>query len=228
MANGVYFVFSNPPAGVRETEYSDWYERHVGEIIAGPGFAGARRYWLSPAGGDRPPTIYRHLSLYELDGDSRTAMAELGRRMAAGQLALPDWFGQIRFASLHGVALEDADVHLPDHAYLVFSTPPPQIGFDAYDDWYTIHLRENLTADGFEAGWRFRLVADTVDPVVPCEATYAAIYEVSAELPALRRALVESRDDGRRITYPEWFGQISFASVDCLAITPYVAAAVRS
>jgi hypothetical protein len=227
MANSVYFVFSNPPPGVGEAEYSDWYEQHAREIVTGPGFAGARRYWLSPVVGG-PPTNYRHLSLYELDGEtSRPAMAELSNRMAADELTLREWFGQIRFASFDGVALEDEGVRLPDHAYLVFSVPPVEIAFDAYDDWYAIHLRENLTADGFDAGWRFRLEADTVDPQAPCAASHAAIYDVSQEQPALRRALAESREDGRRVTYPDWFGQIGFASLDCQAVSPYVAAPVR-
>lgn len=227
MASGVYFVFSNPPPGVGEAEYSDWYQRHAQEIVAGPGFAGARRYWLAPVTGG-PPTNYRHLSLYELEGeDSGPAMAELSRRMAAGELTLRDWFGQIQFASFAGVPLEADGVRLPDHAYLVFSKPPAQIGFDAYSDWYTIHLRENLTADGFDAGWRFRLQPDTVDPAAPCEAAHAALYEVSEEEPALRWSLAESRADGRRVTYPGWFGQIEFASLDCHAISPCVTAPVR-
>ncbi len=227
MANGVYFVFSNPPPGVGEAEYSDWYQRHAEEIVAGTGFAGARRYWLSRVTGG-PPTNYRHLSLYELEGEeSGPAMAELADRMTAAELTLREWFDQIRFASFDGFALEDDEVRLPDHAYLVFSTRPQQIGFDAYNDWYSVHLRENLTADGFDAGWRFRLEADTVDPDAPSAAAHAAIYDVSEEAPALRRALAESRADGRRVTYPGWFGQIEFASLDCHAISPYVAASRR-
>jgi hypothetical protein len=225
--NGVYFVFSDPPPGVGEAEYSDWYEHHVQEIVAGPGFAGARRYWLSPIVGGSP-TNYRHLSLYELEGEgSHAAMAKLSDRMAAGELTLRDWFGQIRFASFDGIPLEDDDVRLPDHAYLVFSKPPAQIGFGAYNEWYAIHLRENLTADGFDAGWRFRLEPDIVDSTAPSDASYAAIYDVSEAEPVLRRALEESREDGRRVTYPDWFGQIEFASLDCIAISPYVAAPVR-
>jgi hypothetical protein len=154
-------------------------------------------------------------------------MAKLSDRMAAGELTLRDWFGQIRFASFGGIPLEDDGVRLPDHAYLVFSKPPAPIGFGAYNDWYAIHLRENLTADGFDAGWRFRLESDIVDGAAPCDASHAAIYDVSEEQPALRRALAESRDDGRRVTYPDWFGQIEFASLDGVAISPYVAAPVR-
>jgi hypothetical protein len=106
----------------------------------------------------------------------------------------------------------------------VFSNPPAQIGFDTYNDWYSVHLRENLTADGFDAGWRFRLEADILDRSAPSAAAHAAIYDVSEEEPELRRALAESREDGRRVTYPDWFSQIEFASIDCYSIAPYVAA----
>ena len=74
---------------------------------------------------------------------------------------------------------------------------------------------------------RFRLEPEIVDPTAPCDASYAAIYDVSEAEPVLRRALAESREDGRRVTYPDWFGQIEFASLDCIAISPYVAAPVR-
>jgi hypothetical protein len=227
MARRAHFVFSNPPPGVSEAVFSGWYERHVGEIVETPGFAGARRYWLSAIVGDRAPTMYRHLSLYEIDGDSQRPLEELGRRMQAGHLTLEDWFGAIRFASFDGIPLEADELRLPEHVYLVFSKPPADIDFDTYSDWYAIHLRENLTAEGFEAGWRFRLEPATVDPSAPCEAVHAAVYEVSAELPALRRALADARDAGR-VHFPDWFGQIEFASVDCLAISPYVAAPIHA
>ena len=227
MPNNVHFVFSTPPAGVSEADYSSWYEQHVGEILDVPGFAGARRYWLSPIVGDTSPTMYRHLSLYEIEGDSQAPLAELGRRMQAGQLTLEDWFAEIRFASLDGIALEDDQVRLTDHAYLVFSTPPSQIPFEDYSGWYAVHVRENLTAEGFDAGWRFRLQAATVDPAAPCEAVHGAIYEVHEALPALRQALAEARDAGR-VHFPDWFGQIQFASMDCVAASAYVAPPVRS
>jgi hypothetical protein len=227
MTRNVPFVFSIPPAGVSDAEFSAWYGQHVSEIVAVPGFAGARRYWLSSVVGDRSPTMYRHLSLYEIEGESDAALHELERRMDAGQLTLEDWFADIRFASFDGIALENDEVRLAEHVYLVFSKPPPEIEFAAYSDWYDVHLRENLTADGFDAGWRFRLEPATLDPSAPCEAVHAAIYEVHAELPALRQGLADARDAGR-VHFPDWFGRIEFASLDCVAICPYVAAPVRA
>src|SRR3982074_668206 len=144
MATNLHFVFSVPPGGVSEADFSSWYELHVREILEVPAFVGARRYWLSPIVSEHPPTMYRHLSLYEIDGDSRAPLGELDRRKQAGQMTPENWFGEIRFASFDGLALEDDQVRLTDRAYLVFSKPPAEIGFDAYSDWYGVHMRENL------------------------------------------------------------------------------------
>jgi hypothetical protein len=217
MATNAHFVFSAPPAEVSFEDFSDWYEGHVADILAGPGFPAARRYRVEGVVSDRPPTMYPHLSLYHVDGDGTEALAELDRRVESGAVPLPDWFSGIRFASFAGTALEDGDAQLPDHAYLVFSTPPAGMGFEDFSRWYAVHMRENLTADGFNAAWRFGLQPGTVDPAAPCEAVHGAWYEVDRELHELRAALAEAREAGR-VHFPEWFGDIEFASVDCVAL----------
>jgi hypothetical protein len=217
MATNAHFVFSTPPAEVSYEDFSAWYEGHVADILAGPGFLAARRYRVEGAVSDRPPTMYRHLSLYHVAGDGTEALAELERRVHSGAVPLPDWFGDIRFASFDASALEDDESQLPDHAYLVFSKPPAGMGFEDFSAWYAVHMRENLTADGFDAAWRFGLQPATVDPHAPCEAVHGAWYEVHGELPELRAALVEAREAGR-VHFPEWFGDIEFASVNCVAL----------
>jgi hypothetical protein len=216
MSDVLHFVFSTPPASITDAEFDAFYERHVAEILETAGFLAARRYWLAPIVGDRPPTGYRHLSLYEVEGDSRDALALLEQRADRGELTTPDWFPKVRFASFDGIPLEEAAPRLPAHAYLVFSKPPSSIPFGEYSRWYATHARENLTADGFDAAWRYGLQAVTIDGDAPCAASHAALYEVSAELPELRRALAEARDAGR-VHFPDWFGEIEFASVDCVA-----------
>jgi hypothetical protein len=217
VATNVHFVFSSPPATVPFDEFSRWYQGHVADILAGPGFAAARRYRLEGVVSQRPPTMYHHLSLYHVAGDGTQALTELDRRVQDGEVPLPDWFGAIRFSSFRGFALEDDDAHLPDHAYLVFSKPPPEMTFEDFSDWYAVHMRENLTADGFDAAWRFGLQPAGVDPTAPCEAVHAAWYAVHGALPELRAALKEAADAGR-VHFPDWFGAIEFASVDCVAL----------
>jgi hypothetical protein len=170
--------------------------------------------------------MYGHLSLYELDGPPHEALARLGEATKAGAVPLPDWFGRARFASFYGSPLEGPiELGKLDHAYLVFSTPPPAMPHEDYIEWYWTHARENLTADGFDAVWRYRLEPDTIDPLAPCDAVHAALYEVNGELPALRAALREAAAAGR-VGFPEWFGDIKFASLDCVAASaPIVALA---
>ncbi len=217
MPENVYFVFSEPPAAVDRADYGRWYEGHVRDILAVEGFASARRFDLAPANGSTSPTMYSHLSLYAVEGDPQAAMARLAEAVDAGSVPLPDWFGGIRFASFYGEPLEGPiDLAVLDHTYLVFSRPPAQIPLEDYLEWYATHARENLTADGFDAMWRYRLEADRVDPLAPCESVHAALYEVHGELPQLRLALKEAADAGR-VGFPDWFGEILFASLDCHA-----------
>ena len=38
MSRYVHLVFSDPPAGVSDDEFNVWYDEHVQEILAVPGF----------------------------------------------------------------------------------------------------------------------------------------------------------------------------------------------
>jgi hypothetical protein len=213
----VYLVFSKPPEWLAADEFDRWYESHLGEILAVAGYEGARRFAVHAAVGSTSPTMYSRLALYAISGEPAETTARLERAIQAGSIMLPEWFGEVRFASFVGHALEGPiDLATLDHAYVVFSRPPDQIGLEDYIDWYATHMRENLTADGFDAAWRYRLEPDLIDPLAPCDAVHAALYEVHGELPALRVALKDAADAGR-VGFPEWFGEIQFASMDCLA-----------
>jgi hypothetical protein len=224
VSENIYLVFAKPPEWLAADEFDRWYEGHVGEILAVDGYTAARRFALHAAVGSTSPTMYSHLALYAISGDPAATAAGLEREIQAGSIVLPDWFGDVRFASFVGHALEGPiDFTTLDHVYLVFSRQPAQIELDDYIDWYAGHMRENLTADGFDAAWRYRLEPDLIDPLAPCDAVHAALYEVHAELPALRVALTEAADAGR-VGFPEWFAEIQFASLDCLAISGAVTA----
>jgi hypothetical protein len=222
--DNIYLVFSTPPAEIAMDAFDRWYEQHVRDILAVDGFAAARRFHFGAAVGDTSPTMYAHLSLYVMEGDPRAAMARLDAAVAAGTVPLPEWFGRGRWASFHADGLEGPiDLDRLDHAYLVFSRQPDRIGLDDYIEWYATHARENCTAEGFEEVWRYRLEADQIDPLAPCESVHAAIYEVHGELPELRAALKEAADAGR-VGFPDWFGEILFASLDARAASATVAA----
>jgi hypothetical protein len=220
----VHLVFSEPPEWLAVDEFDRWYEAHLDDILAVEGYDTARRFEPHAAVGTGPPTMYSRLALYGISGDPAQTLAGLDRAVKDGSVPLPEWFGEARFASFVGHALEGPiDLATLDHTYLVFSRPPPQIGLEDYIDWYHGHMRENLTATGFDTAWRYRLEPDLVDPLAPCEAVHAALYEVHGDMPTLRAALKEAADAGR-VGFPEWFGEIQFASMDCYAISGAVSA----
>jgi hypothetical protein len=70
----------------REDEYNDWYRNtHIPEVLAVPGFVGARRYKVHQ-GADGAPPSHLYLSIYEIEADDLTApMAELRARSVAGR-----------------------------------------------------------------------------------------------------------------------------------------------
>ena len=106
MSRTVHLVFSRRPGSVREDEYNAWYELHIAEILAVPGFAAATRYALVPAL-DEPagPDDFTHAALYEIEGSVADAMAALDAEVASGTMNLPGWFGQILFSSWHAAPL---------------------------------------------------------------------------------------------------------------------------
>lgn len=83
MARGVMVVRSGPVED-REDEYNRWYDEvHVPEVLAVPGFVGARRY--RSLDGDH------YLTVYELDAEDITGPVEAFRaRSAAGETTRSD------------------------------------------------------------------------------------------------------------------------------------------
>ena len=223
MPENVYLVFSKPPEEISLAAFGEWYEQHVRDILTIEGFTAARRFGFDAVNGDTSPTMYSHLSLYVIEGDPHAAMERLAAATDSGAVPIPEWFDRGRWASFYGHPLEGPiDLDRLDHAYIVFSRQPPQMPLEEFIDWYATHARENCTATGFDDVWRYRLERDTVDPLAPNESVHAAIYEVHGELPALRAALKEAADAGR-VGFPEWFGEILFASLDAHAASPTIA-----
>jgi hypothetical protein len=115
----VHLVFSRAPEGVPEDEFDAWYDAHLREILAVPGFRSARRFRLQGVVNPEVGPAFTHLALYELDGDPEAALAELERANLGnaeryadakatdeGFLPLPAWFGDVLFTSWNGYALE--------------------------------------------------------------------------------------------------------------------------
>jgi hypothetical protein len=94
----LYLVFSLPAERVSDAEFDAWYDRHVPEILQTPGFLSARRYRLRPVVfGSEEEAAFRHLVLYETEGDIDALRAALDARVASGEIVLPEWFAETRY-----------------------------------------------------------------------------------------------------------------------------------
>jgi hypothetical protein len=116
----IHLVFSDPPEGVSEADFNEWYDAHVKEILAVDGWRSATRYKVEAVVGAGDTGRYRYLSLYELDLPADVALANLAaagmgnadtyiakKGNDEGWLPLPDWFAEIRFGSWNGTPLGD-------------------------------------------------------------------------------------------------------------------------
>jgi hypothetical protein len=227
MPENLHLVFSKPPDGVSDAEFNQWYDLHVGEILAVPGFSAARRYRVETIRGGWAPRGHRHLSAYELAGEPGEVLRELHEAVAAGKMRLPDWFPRIAFASFnchsHG---NTAGPRLADHLYLVLSAPPDGLDDAEFVAWYREHADENTRVPGFLANWRFRLEPEVIDPSAPTVATHLALYEVERDLATLRANLAAAKVTNEA-TWPSWFDPTSWTSFDANAIGERVPAPTR-
>jgi hypothetical protein len=125
MAGNLQIVFSRFPDSVTEEEFNAWYDAHLPEILAIPGFVSAQRYRLDPVVVDEEaPVRYRYMALYEIEGDPERLLEEmqkmsLGTRDSYADLkavddsgpALPAWWEEVRFASWNCIAMGERVTH---------------------------------------------------------------------------------------------------------------------
>ena len=73
MTDALLLVYTSVADG-RDDEYSEWYtEHHFPEMLALPGFVGARRFRVAePFAGEAD---HRYLTIYEIEGDPSAALA---------------------------------------------------------------------------------------------------------------------------------------------------------
>jgi len=117
VARYVHLVFSDPPADVSAADYDTWYDEHVREILAVDGWVSVTRYRIDGVVAADTSGAYRYLACYELDRPPEEAVANLA---ASGMgdadsylakpdheaLAVPNWFGDVRFASWNATRID--------------------------------------------------------------------------------------------------------------------------
>jgi tRNA A37 threonylcarbamoyladenosine biosynthesis protein TsaE len=99
--------------------------------------------------------------------------------------------------------------------YLVFSKPPDRVSDDEYQRWYDVHAHENIQSPGFISARRFAVTPARGDGT---QLTHLALYEYEGEQQVWRDDLDRRIEQGR-IHLPEWFGEITFQSWDCSAVS---------
>ena len=95
MPKGIMVVETSPLDAEHDDAYNDWYaNHHLPEVLAVPGFVGARRFKVHQTAGGGATTSaagHRYLSIYEIEADDLTApMLELRARSAAGETTRTD------------------------------------------------------------------------------------------------------------------------------------------
>jgi hypothetical protein len=87
MAKYRLVAFTDPVAG-QDQEYNNWYNNvHLSDVVAIPGFISAQRFMLKVATAGEIKNKY--LAIYDMETDDPAAlMAEVGRRVGAGQISI--------------------------------------------------------------------------------------------------------------------------------------------
>ena len=69
----IQIVFSRRPDGVSEDDWNTWYDAHLHEILAIPGFVSAQRFAIDQLVGAGEGPEWTHIALYEVEGELRAS-----------------------------------------------------------------------------------------------------------------------------------------------------------
>lgn len=87
----LYFVFSNPIAGM-DDEFNDWYDNvHLPDLLSIPGIVSAQRFALWDAAIVRDAgwtPEHRYMVVYEIDGDPDEIMSRVRQAVAEGKVVM--------------------------------------------------------------------------------------------------------------------------------------------
>jgi hypothetical protein len=118
MASTLNILFSQPPKGVSDAEFGQWYDEHLVEILGVPKFLAAQRFRLDTrVGSVDGPVPFGNAVVYEVEGDFAGALAEQEKASVAtyeqyverkkvdpSGPAIPVWLPDVRFGWWNGVA----------------------------------------------------------------------------------------------------------------------------
>jgi hypothetical protein len=87
----LWLVFTKPVPGM-EAEFEKWYDEvHLPDLASVPGICGAQRFTLGPERRDvSVEPEFRHLAVYEIEGDPEEVFPEITRRIESGDMVLAE------------------------------------------------------------------------------------------------------------------------------------------
>jgi hypothetical protein len=211
VSQDLYVSFADPAETIDLEEFDRFEDRQVTENLAIPRLSSCRRYSFRNMRGDEYPARYRFISIYEVDGTADALVEVLQGR------SIPEGPGDVTQSAQVFTWLE-GDLRLTDRDQLifVFTSPPPGMTFERYDEWYPEHIQQNIrSSDHIEAGWRYGLTGGRErGDEVP---THCAIY-------ALKGSAEEMLLDVNRAIASGATGMLQgfhvFASFEATALAP--------
>ena len=75
----IQIVYSRCPDGVSAEDWNTWYDAHLHEILAIPGFVSAQRFAIDQLVGAGEGPGWTHIALYEVEGGFEQLAAEMIR-----------------------------------------------------------------------------------------------------------------------------------------------------
>ena len=106
-----------------------------------------------------------------------------------------------------------------DHLYLVFSGAPDGVSPEEYEDFYHEHMRENLLQESFTEGWRWRSTPVRAGSEGRAPGSHLALYRMERDWEFTQKAMAAHIGQLSE-SWPDWFGQIYFCSLEAMAIAP--------
>jgi hypothetical protein len=229
-----HIVFNRPPTGVSDDEFNAWALHHYSEVLAVPGWLGARRYRLDAGVVPETPIPFPFMSLYELDAADPLGAVEAEKiNTTTDRVKFRDWMDRAReeqcFAGWTALPLSErvgtsgSDTPLQARTlYMVFNRPPTGVSDKEFNEWAIPHFDEILVAPGWASAQRFKLEPSVLPENSPIPFSFMSLYELEGD-PAAAVAAMQEESRSGNMDFPDWFARAQeekcFASWTCVPLS---------
>lgn len=175
--NGIYLVLSHCDDPAKEPEFNDWYDAHLGEMVATGLFHRATRYELATPGTAEPYlTVYEtNEPLKRIADEMDAAIEELRGEGKIDASAVPTKRLLLETMTPGTYCFEGKEASQPTGLLLMANNPKTPGTDDAFNAWYDDVHRLDIEATGMYATMnRFSTVGEH-------EVRYANLYETGLD-----------------------------------------------